>query len=113
MRARCYGAPHQGHYITGAPVVVVGPGVGVAVRDGFVLPFRLAGWDCSMYSNFRESRVNVTGPWNDKDETIASGVSMSVAYLVCKADVHHSAKFSVCSDLLRYVDICSNARTGL
>ena len=59
---RAAGDTASGSYTSGAPAVVVGPGVGVAVRDGFPLPFRLTGWDCSTYSNFRESRVNVTGP---------------------------------------------------
>jgi len=54
--------PTRENYTSDGPVVVVGPGIGVGVRDGFTLPFEFAGWDCSTYSNFRESRVNVTGP---------------------------------------------------
>lgn len=49
-------------YSNGGPPDLVGAGVGVAVRDGFALPFPLTGWDCSTYSDFRESRVSVTGP---------------------------------------------------
>lgn len=42
--------------------------------------------------------------------TIASGTSMSVTYLVCEADVHHSAKPPICSDPLRYLAVFSNVR---
>lgn len=49
-------------YAGDGPADVMGPGVGVVVRDGLALPFRLTDWDCSMYSNFRESRLSVTGP---------------------------------------------------
>ena len=102
-------------YTSGVPAIVAGPWIGVVVRDGLVLPFRLVDCDCSTYSNLRESRINVTGPWDEEDSfrgTIRSGMLMSGTHLICKADVHHSAKFSVCSGPLRYMDIRSSARAS-
>ena len=80
---------------------VVGPGTGVVEGGGFALPFRLAGWDCSTYSNLRESRVSVTGPYVKR---VHPGKSHYTGgpHLVCEADVHHCAEFSVC-ELLRCV----------